>query len=164
MPSGMVYLIRAGDLYKIGRTRNLLYRIQSIGLELGMSVRLLHCWYTREPSALERLFHTMMRSERICGEWFRLKSSDLDCLTNFRFSRLALLPSPYHPPNAHYEVIPIVQTVRQSAIKCLVCGHMWIVQEGRHPKRCPHPKCRSLRWNKPGVPERPGRPRKPKDR
>lgn len=90
MPSGMVYLIQVGDLYKIGRTRSLFFRIKTIGAELNMPVRLLRCWYTTEPIAVENLLHAIMASERIIKEWFRLSYQHVDCLRKINLSAKAI--------------------------------------------------------------------------
>ncbi len=32
--------------------------------------------------------------------------------------------------------------------KCAVCHHEWVRREGYpEPRRCPNPKCRSMKWN-----------------
>lgn len=36
---------------------------------------------------------------------------------------------------------------------CAVCGYAWKVRMGREPKRCPNPKCRSMRWRGSGDAE-----------
>jgi hypothetical protein len=68
MPSGLVYLARAGDLYKIGITTHLPFRMQAIGVEIKMPVWLVRTWATRTPRALERYLHRMFWGSWIAGE------------------------------------------------------------------------------------------------
>jgi hypothetical protein len=93
MPSGVVYLVRVGDLHKIGTTRNLALRMNAIGLELKMPVWVLHTWQTRTPRVLERYLHGMLNACRLAGEWFRLGHSELERLRHFRLDAPALIAS-----------------------------------------------------------------------
>lgn len=92
MPSGMVYLIRAGDLYKIGMTRNLDFRMKAIGIELKMPIWLLRTWVIRTPRIMEHYLHGMFREHKITREWFRLGYHEIERLRHLNLNAPALPP------------------------------------------------------------------------
>lgn len=154
MPSGMVYLIQAGDLYKIGRTRNLLFRIQTIHSQLHMPIRILKLWVIKYPNEIENLFHHMMSQHKIYGEWFRLDYAAVERLRSIRFDLQEISTSlPSFPPlptnNNHSEHPKIARGMTpsppQRLLRCQRCGLRWTERVTGPPRRCP--SCKSVRWN-----------------
>lgn len=106
MPSGLVYLLRVGDLHKIGITRNVAFRMNAIGTELKMPVWLLHCWPTHTPRALERYLHKMFSKCRVAREWFRLGYPEVERLRHLRLDAAALPPAPVKTQVKSRAIIP----------------------------------------------------------
>lgn len=66
-----VYVIQAGDAFKIGVTRNLARRMK--GVQTGSPHPLNLIWYKefREAAVIEARLHSMLDQYRVSGEWFR---------------------------------------------------------------------------------------------
>jgi len=70
---GSVYLIRIGDVVKIGRSVNPDLRIKQMQLPQSPdSVAVVHCNTYPETIELETLLHQRYEAQRRFGEWFAL--------------------------------------------------------------------------------------------
>lgn len=78
---GMVYVIKCGTSYKIGRTRNLAQRLGQ--MSLPNKPRIVRTHNCADPGSLELRLHEMFDHRRLHGEWFEL--TDADVMTIKRF-------------------------------------------------------------------------------
>jgi len=74
---GVVYLLRMGQQFKIGLTRNLQQRLQALRQKCHADLELIHSIPTLDPRRLEAFYHSHFASKRINGEWFRLDEEDV---------------------------------------------------------------------------------------
>ena len=76
-PSGHVYLLKAGNYYKIGRTTDVSRRIIQLGLQLPWPATLVHSIPVSHMAWAERHLHAKFYSKRTNGEWFDLDDDDV---------------------------------------------------------------------------------------
>ena len=69
---GLVYLLRSGEHYKIGRSENLERRIKEISVAMPEAVSLEHSIRTGDPQGIEAYWHRRFSKFRANGEWFAL--------------------------------------------------------------------------------------------
>jgi len=83
---GYVYLIRHGSRqeFKIGWTNNLLRREGAIGVELPEKIAPIHTIRTDDPTGVEAYWHRRFEKSRLNGEWFRLKSADIQAFKRWK--------------------------------------------------------------------------------
>lgn len=74
---GHVYLLRAGEYYKIGQSADLEKRVKSINVALPDKATLEHAISTDDPSGIEAYWHRRFADRRMNGEWFRLSKTDI---------------------------------------------------------------------------------------
>lgn len=78
--SGIVYLMQAGALYKIGYTtaiNNRLYQVRSKLKHEAESVEIIHTINTQNMQMLELQLHQRFARQRVYGEWFALTPDDV---------------------------------------------------------------------------------------
>jgi hypothetical protein len=81
--AGFVYLIKMGDYYKIGRTKDWSNRKQAYGLHLPLPYEEIVIFPTNDMHAHERQLHQAFQDKRMNGEWFRLTEDDVAQIERF---------------------------------------------------------------------------------
>ena len=81
---GYIYLMKFGDVYKIGRSSQLSLRCsQLIENYSNIDPKLPHCmefifsYKVLDMFVIEKWFHRLFASKRLQGEWFRLEAKDI---------------------------------------------------------------------------------------
>lgn len=74
---GHVYLLRAGDYYKIGQSSDLEKRVKSINVARPDKATLEHAISTDDPPGIEAYWHRRFADRRMNGEWFKLSKTDI---------------------------------------------------------------------------------------
>jgi hypothetical protein len=83
--NGIIYLIKctSSNLYKIGRTSNQIkHRLNTIKSSNPNAV-LVSCYRTNDMSNKEKKLHDYFKNNRVSGEWFDLKESDIQYFENY---------------------------------------------------------------------------------
>lgn len=75
--SGVVYLLKAGPFYKIGKATDFTKRLRQIKLQLPYPVEVIHRIESNDISATERYWHRKFAHQRSNGEWFILSDAEL---------------------------------------------------------------------------------------
>jgi len=73
----VVYLLKAGPYYKIGKAKDLDQRIKQIKLQLPYPVETLHSIKTDDSMGIESYWHKRFACKRANGEWFLLTDDDV---------------------------------------------------------------------------------------
>ena len=70
-----IYLMRNGDLYKIGRSKDPEVRQSILGTACPDGIRLVRIWKVADPSAVEKYLHKRLAINQVVGvrgkEWYR---------------------------------------------------------------------------------------------
>jgi Meiotically up-regulated gene 113 len=74
---GVVYLVRSGRFYKIGRSNAAGRRTYELGLQLPEKSIAVHVIRTDDPVGIEAYWHTRFGSKRKNGEWFDLSTKEV---------------------------------------------------------------------------------------
>ncbi len=74
---GYVYLVRAGEYHKIGKTSKVHQRMRDFGLQLPFPFELLHAIPVADMTDAESLLHKRFAAKRLNGEWFALSTDDV---------------------------------------------------------------------------------------
>lgn len=79
--TGVVYLIRMAEFYKIGKSNDPGRRQYELGLQLPEKHDVIHIIETDDPSGIEAYWHRRFAGQRTNGEWFRLSPEDVAAFT-----------------------------------------------------------------------------------
>jgi hypothetical protein len=74
---GVVYLLKAGPFYKIGKAQDFSKRLRQIKLQLPYPVESVHTISCGDISHVERYWHKRFASKKQNGEWFILTNEDV---------------------------------------------------------------------------------------
>jgi hypothetical protein len=74
---GYVYIFRAGNMYKIGKSENPERRFTALRRAYPSPTEIVHTIQTDGMSSLENQLHNRFISRRCFGEWFELDEEDL---------------------------------------------------------------------------------------
>lgn len=74
---GVVYLLKAGPFYKIGKAVDFTKRLNQIKLQLPYPVEVIHRIASDDITAIERYWHRKFAHQRANGEWFTLSDSEV---------------------------------------------------------------------------------------
>lgn len=86
-PGGYTYLVRCGDLYKIGRSKDVGRRLVAMSLPRQAEVvASVHCV---DYGAFENALHTLYARKRVNGEWFSLDERDVEAIKALMAERKA---------------------------------------------------------------------------
>lgn len=76
-PGTAVYLLRAGEYFKIGWARAVEKRIKDIQSCSPEGLELIHAIPAQDPLGTEAQWHHRFRDKRVRGEWFKLTPDDI---------------------------------------------------------------------------------------
>lgn len=84
--AGIIYLLNSGVYYKIGKTKNLPARMETlaVGVAAPFDIKLIHHFKTNDYSGEERKLHNMFADKRTEGEWFTLSEKDVNYICSLR--------------------------------------------------------------------------------
>lgn len=82
---GVVYLLRSGQFYKLGRTNAFGRRERELAIQLPQKANTVHTIKTDDPQGIEAYWHARFSSKRAHGEWFKLEPSDVAAFKRRRF-------------------------------------------------------------------------------
>jgi len=74
---GVVYLMKSGRHYKIGRSNSAGRRAYELAIQLPERLETVHVIETDDAIGIERYWHLRFAAQRLNGEWFALTTADV---------------------------------------------------------------------------------------
>ena len=85
-PSGFVYLVRSGKLYKIGFSENHWRRKSELHKQTAEGIKEIHTISAIDDApGIERYWHERFKDKRLHGEWFELSVEDISAFKRRKF-------------------------------------------------------------------------------
>lgn len=85
-PDGCIYVIKAGEYRKIGRTKNINDRIRTLKIQLPFPVEVEAVVPCENSAASEAFLHKAYSCNRRNGEWFYMENGELEWLKDIAWS------------------------------------------------------------------------------
>jgi hypothetical protein len=85
---GWIYMLQAGNCFKIGKATKLDRRIYQLKIQLPYKVELVHAIRTDDIDHAERHWHKRFDSRRLNGEWFELTTNDVQEFRQYEFHEI----------------------------------------------------------------------------
>lgn len=82
---GVVYMLKSGKHFKIGRSNAVGRREYELSLQLPERATVVHAINTDDPVGIEAYWHRRFESKRANGEWFSLESVDIAAFRRRKF-------------------------------------------------------------------------------
>lgn len=84
-PLGCIYLVRSGEHYKIGLTKDIKRRMRSFTLSLPHPAELIHTIPIEQSRMkwLEGILHEQFKAQRCNGEWFMLSDEQVQAICEY---------------------------------------------------------------------------------
>ncbi len=82
---GVVYLVKAGKFYKVGRSNAVGRRQYELAIQLPEKATLVHSIATDDPPGIEGYWHRRFADRRRNGEWFELTTADVSTFRRRKF-------------------------------------------------------------------------------
>lgn len=85
---GFVYIVQAGNHYKIGRTANLRQRLAELARYPPFDLTTVHVIETDNPKLVEGWLHHLYRHKHYRGEWYTLDQTDIDTIRSSNYDNI----------------------------------------------------------------------------
>lgn len=74
---GYVYILKSGDLYKIGQSAKPRKRFRQLRTGSALPIEVVYMTKTPHYKVVEKILHNRLASKRVRGEWFALSEVDI---------------------------------------------------------------------------------------
>ena len=80
---GIVYLVEAYGLFKIGYTTNFKKRIQSLSTQMPCPLKVIFYLTVNQAKKMESTLHLAFKDKRKHGEWFQLSPQEIRIIQSY---------------------------------------------------------------------------------
>lgn len=74
---GYIYILKSGDLYKIGQSAKPRKRLRQLRTGSSLPIEVVYTMRTPHYKFVEKILHNRLADKRVRGEWFALSETDL---------------------------------------------------------------------------------------